>query len=72
MLISTQTNSNNYKNPTWIILLNRKRIYPLVSTIAIVVDVRTNRRAINIYKKESNKFINRVGIEEAGKLVIVL
>jgi hypothetical protein len=42
-----------------------------VGTVAIVVDVRDNRGAINIHEKESNEFIDGVGIEEAGNLVIV-
>jgi len=71
MLISTQTNSGDCEDPTWITPPNRKRIYPPVGTVAIVVDVRTNRGAINIHEKESNEFIDGVGIEEAGKLVIV-
>lgn len=49
----------------------RTRMYPPDSTAAIVVDVRNGKGGVNIHKKESNGWVDMVGIEERGKLVIV-
>jgi hypothetical protein len=43
-----------------------------VNTVAIVVDVRNSRGAINIHETQSNDWVDQVGTEETGKLVIVL
>ncbi len=39
--------------------------------MAIVVDVRNNRGAINIHDTQSEDWVDQVGTEESGKLVIV-
>ncbi|KAF2175341.1 hypothetical protein K469DRAFT_702363 [Zopfia rhizophila CBS 207.26] len=66
-----QTDCGDCTTPTWISPQNRTRIYPPDNTAAIVVDVRNNKGAVNIHKKDSSEFVDMVGTEESGKLVIV-
>jgi len=47
-------------------------VKPPKSTVAIIVDICNNRAAIRIFEMQSNDYIDGVGTEEAGKLVIVL
>ena len=50
---------------------DRDEINPDDSTAAIVVDLRNITAAIRIFETNDDQFIDGVGIEEAGKLVIV-
>jgi len=66
-----ETNSGDCEIQTWLKPEKRTRIYPPEGTVAIVVDVRNNRGAINIHQTQSNDWVDQVGTEETGKLVIV-
>jgi len=46
-------------------------IHPPAGTVALVVDIRNNRAAIKIFEKQDDDYVDGVGTEEAGKLVIV-
>ena len=39
--------------------------------MAVVVDVVNNQGAIRIFEKENDEYVNGVGTEEAGSLVII-
>jgi hypothetical protein len=57
--------------PQWVEHQDRDEIRPPDDTIAIVVDVRDNQAAIRIFETKDEDYIDGVGTEEAGKLVIV-
>jgi len=44
---------------------------PPENTVVVVVDVRGNQGAIRIVDKSDNKYVDGVGTEEAGKLVML-
>ena len=46
-------------------------MYSLENTVAVVVDVRNNQGAIQIADKQSDDYVDGVGTEAAGKLVMI-
>ena len=46
-------------------------MYPPHNTVVVVVDVRDNQGAIQIVDKQSNKYVDGVGTEAAGYLVMI-
>ncbi|KAH6719536.1 hypothetical protein BKA61DRAFT_278006 [Leptodontidium sp. MPI-SDFR-AT-0119] len=56
---------------SWTTPPKRTEITAPEETVAVVVDVVNYQGAIRIYQKGSNKSVDAVGMEEAGKLVIV-
>ncbi|KAI9888494.1 MAG: hypothetical protein M1814_006885 [Vezdaea aestivalis] len=59
------------ESPTWKAPSNNVHIHPSENTIAIIIDVRDNKGAIFIHEKEDGKYVDGVGTEETGNLVIV-
>ena len=57
---------------TWIIPLKDIQIDPLANIMAIIINIVDNQGAIRIFKKDNDKYMNNVGIEKAGNLVIIL
>jgi hypothetical protein len=55
----------------WITPVKGTRINPPTNTVAVVVDVGSNRGAIRIFEKEGGGYVNIIGMEEAGNQVIV-
>ena len=47
------------------------RTSPPADTIALVVDVGDNVGAIRIFETLSKKYVDGVGTEEAGKLIVI-
>ena len=47
------------------------RISPPADTVALVVNLVNNVGAIRIFETSSKKFVDMIGIEEAGKLIII-
>lgn len=58
-------------NPVWIVHTDTQIVQPTEGTVAIVVDVRKNKAAIRIIETETEEYIDGVGTEEAGKLVVI-
>jgi len=55
----------------WTTPINNVQTEPPLETVAIIVDIRNNHGAIFIHETEGGNYIDGVGTEEAGKLVIV-
>jgi len=47
------------------------RISPPADTVALVVNLVDNVRAIRIFETSSKKFVDMVGTENAGKLIMI-
>jgi hypothetical protein len=47
------------------------RISPPADTVALVVNLVGNVGAIRIFETSSKKFVDMVGMEEAGKLIMI-
>jgi len=58
-------------DPEWNDHRDAETVKPPDSTIAIVVDVRDKLAAIRIFETKTMKYVDGVGTEEAGYLVIV-
>lgn len=56
---------------TWTTPSKGTRIDPPANTFAVIVDVVYNRGAIRIFEKNDDKYVDGVGMEEAGNLMIV-
>jgi len=56
---------------TWTTPPKQTEIKPPENTVAVVVDVVDNRGAIRIFEKGGDKFVDGVGTEEKGNIVIV-
>ena len=56
----------------WTTPARNSRVEPPKDTVAIVVDVRSNKGAIEIGDKDSNKHIEHIGTEELGHTVVLL
>ncbi|OJD13487.1 hypothetical protein AJ78_06059 [Emergomyces pasteurianus Ep9510] len=55
----------------WITPTNNIRTSPPSSILAVVVDIGSNAGAVRIHEAEGGKFVDGVGTEEAGHVVIV-
>lgn len=55
----------------WITPTNNVHITPADRTVALVIDLRTNKGAIFIHQQSDGKYVAGVGIEESGNIVIV-
>ncbi len=47
------------------------RIEPPPNTVAVIVDLVDDQGAIRMYEKESDTYVDMVGTEEAGNMVIL-
>lgn len=47
------------------------RMNPPENTVVVIVDVRSNQGAIQIADKQSNEYVDGVGTEAAGSLVMI-
>ena len=56
---------------TWTTPDRGGKTIPPENTVVIIVDVRSNRGAIRIFQKSSGEYLDGIGIEQAGNLVIV-
>ncbi|OJD26560.1 hypothetical protein ACJ73_02050 [Blastomyces percursus] len=56
---------------TWTTLPKATRIDPPENSVAVVVDVVNSQGAIRIYEKEGDSYVDGVGTEAAGHMVIV-
>ena len=56
---------------TWTTPSKGTRIDAPSNAVAVVIDVVESRGAIRIFEKESDEYVDGVGTEEAGNLVIV-
>ncbi|OBT53130.1 hypothetical protein VE04_05756 [Pseudogymnoascus sp. 24MN13] len=56
---------------TWTTLAKATPTTPPENTVAIIVDVRTNKGAIRIFQQSDSEYLGAVGTEQTGNLVIV-
>ncbi|QSS64923.1 hypothetical protein I7I51_01998 [Histoplasma capsulatum] len=61
----------NHPSIEWITPTNNIRTSPPSSTLAVAVDIGSNAGAVRIHEAEGGKFVDGVGTEEAGHVVIV-
>jgi hypothetical protein len=47
------------------------RTSPPVNIIALIINISDNVRAIQIFETSSKKYVDSVGTEKAGKLIII-
>ena len=71
ILISIQAGCGECHPIEWTTPLKATRIDPSPNTMAIIVNLVDGQGAIRIYEKENDTYINIVGIEEAGNIVII-
>jgi hypothetical protein len=68
---TSQINCGDCKPISWTNPLKGESTTPPTGTVAIVIDVRGNKGAIRIYEVSGRSFRGSVGLEEAGKMVII-
>lgn len=61
----------DYKPISWLTPSKGVKISPPAETVAVVVDFGNNRGAIRIFELEGDEYVNIVGVEEAGKQVMI-
>lgn len=67
-----KTNCGNCDHTiTWTTPEKGKITTPPENTVVIIVDVRSNRGAIRIFQKSGGEYLDGIGTEQAGNLVIV-
>lgn len=71
ILNTIQTGCGDCESIIWKTPSKGTRIDPPANTVAVVVDVVDNRGAIRIFEKEGEEYVDGVGTEETGNLVIV-
>lgn len=55
----------------WFSPTNNVRTSPSPGTLAVVVDIGSNAGAVRIHEIDGGKFVDGVGTEESGKVVLV-
>lgn len=72
MLKLAQTNCGDC-DPTinWITPVRVRITTPPENTVVIIVDVRSSRGAIRIFRKSDSGFVDAIGMQQVGNLVIV-
>lgn len=71
LLNIVQTGCGDCEPITWTTPSKGTRIDPPAKTVAIVVNVIDNLGAIRIFEQEGDEYVNGVGTEEVGNLMIV-
>jgi hypothetical protein len=56
---------------TWVTPEKGRKSTPPEATVVMVVDVRSSRGAIRIFESTSGEYIDGIGTEQEGNLVIV-
>lgn len=56
----------------WTTPSNDVRMEPPNDTVAVAVDVRSGQGAINIVKKQGNKFVDKVGPMKGAKNLVIV
>ncbi|KAH7370305.1 hypothetical protein BKA65DRAFT_545014 [Rhexocercosporidium sp. MPI-PUGE-AT-0058] len=56
---------------TWTTPAKGKITTPPENTVVIIVDVRSSRGAIRIFRKSDSGYVDGIGTQQAGNLVIV-
>jgi len=67
----TETGCGDCETPRWTTPKKRETYNPPEGTVAIVVDIRNNIGGVNIHSRDSGDFVDMVGMEEHGNMVIV-
>ncbi|KAI9749788.1 MAG: hypothetical protein M4579_006738 [Chaenotheca gracillima] len=66
-----QTNCGDCTAPDWMTPSEDVRMIPPEDTVALVIDIGQNQGAIQIVEKQANKYVDMVGTEEAGNMVMI-
>ncbi|ELR10463.1 hypothetical protein VC83_01803 [Pseudogymnoascus destructans] len=66
-----KTNCDCDPTITWTTPAKAKPTTPPENTVAIIVDVRMSKGAIRIFQKSGSEYLDGIGTEQAGNLVIV-
>jgi len=69
--ILTMLQIGDCESITWTNPEKGTRIYPPVHTLAVVVDLTDGQGALRFFELETDKFVDMVGMEDAGKQVLV-
>ena len=67
----TQTLRADCDQITWTNPAKGAEIHPPPETLAVIVDVVNNRGAMRIFEKEGGEYVDGVGLDDAGTLVII-
>lgn len=71
ILISIQVGCGECHPIEWTTPSKATRIDPPPNTVAIIVNLVDGQGAIRIYEKENDTYVDIVGTEEAGNIVII-
>ena len=71
LLTTSQTGRGDCDSPVWISPSKNVRMEPPENTVVVVVDIRSNQGAIYIVNKQTDGYVDHVGTDVAGNLIMV-